>query len=129
MVGGEGSCGVVVWWDADVLVPELGILLDELTHDGGAAWIIEDAELDGVGSEEVFSAHEGAVLSNDDARNAVEEESTRAHDAGAEGGCDCEGVPVPTSACGSDACDLGVGGGVAGLDTEIVGGGDDAEVG
>ncbi len=122
------SGGIVVWGYADVLVPEFGLLLDELLHEGGAAGIVEDAELDGVRPEDVLGTHEGAVLADDDSGDTVEEECSGAHDARAQGCGDGEGVPIPSPASGPDTGDFRVSGGITGLDAEVVCGSDDAEV-
>lgn len=115
--------------DADVLVPEVGVVLDEALHEGDAAGVVEDAEVDAFGAEPVFAALEGSVLADDDARDSVEDGGAGAHGAGAEGGGEGEGVPIAAAAGVSDAGGLGVGGGVSGLDAEVVASGDDGAVG
>src|SRR5438067_9596373 len=69
---------------ADVLVPQLRPLGDERLHQRDAARVLNDVELDAAGAEELLLAEEGAVLADDHARDAVEEDRAAAHRAGGE---------------------------------------------
>ncbi len=71
---------------ADVLVPELGVIFDEVVHEGEAVGILGDFDFDSLGAENVFLSHEGLILADDDFWNAVEEDGSAAHGAGGEGG-------------------------------------------
>src|SRR5688572_17828258 len=67
-MGSAGSGGVL---DADVLVPELRLSGDELRHQVDALGQVEDHDVDTVRAQPVLARLEGAVLADDDARDAV----------------------------------------------------------
>ena len=91
--------------------------------------MVEVGEVDAFCFEEVFGAEEVFVFADDDGGDAVEEGGAGAHDAGGEGGDEGEGRPVAASAGVAEADDFGVGGGVAGLDAEVVTDGEDDAIG
>src|SRR5690242_5776714 len=76
-VGGRAGSGGV--FDADVLVPEGGLGGDELVHELLALRQVEDDDVDAVGAEPVLARLEGAVLADDDPRDAVEQCRAGAH--------------------------------------------------
>lgn len=105
------------------------MIVDEGAHEVDAAFIVEGDEFDAFPAHEFLGADEGGVFADDHAWDSEEDGGSRAHDAWAEGGDEGEGVPVSSSAGVTDAGDLGVGGGVAGLDAEVVSCGDDLALG
>src|SRR4051795_9077043 len=64
---------------ADVLVPQVGVRADELSHQLHARLIVSDDHLDAAGAQQVLGAHERAVLAYDHPRDAVEQHGARAH--------------------------------------------------
>lgn len=87
--------------------------------------IVEVLDRDALGVHPVFSAFEGRVLADDDARDAVQDGGAGAHRARAECADEGEGVPVSAAAGGLDADGLGVGGGVVVLHAAVVAARDD----
>ena len=63
----------------DVFVPQVGLGCDEVAHHLDAAGIVAHVDGDASGAEQVFSSDEGAVLSDDDAGDPVEEDGAGAH--------------------------------------------------
>ena len=55
---------------------------DELPHHADALVVLHHLDADAARTEEIFLAHERAVLADDDVRDAVEEDGAGAHRAG-----------------------------------------------
>src|SRR5690606_35204659 len=123
---GRLFAGVARSIEADVFVPQVRMLADEALHHGDAAFIVHEAQLDAFLLEPVLASLKGAVLTDDDAADAVEDGGAAAHCAGAEGGAEGQAGPVAPSSGVADADGLRVGCGVAGLDAKVVAGGDHA---
>lgn len=73
----------------------------------------------------VFAAQEGGIFADHDARDLVQDCCAAAHGAGAEGADESESVPIAAATGRANAGGFGVGGGVAGLDTQVVATGQD----
>lgn len=53
-----GAYGLLVFWgDADVFVPEFGVIAHHGVHQGDAAGIVGEDDLDAFAGEPIFSAH------------------------------------------------------------------------
>lgn len=63
----------------------MGFLLDEFAHQVLALVVIKDDDLDATSLEILLSANKGLVLADDDPLDLVQDTSTGAHVAGAEG--------------------------------------------
>lgn len=119
--GSRGSRGSGGWWGgADVFVPEVGVVLDELAHHVEAGGAVEVDEFDVVIGEEVFRPEEVFVFADDDAWYAIEQGGSGAHDAGAERAGQCELWPIASTSSIANAGHFCVSGGIAGLNAEVV---------
>ena len=56
--------------NADVFVPELGTIADEIAHELDARGVLQDFEPHAVGAHGFFAAEERFVLADDDVRDA-----------------------------------------------------------
>ena len=58
-VGQDDRDGLLIFWgDADVFVPEFGVIAHHGVHEGDASWIVGEDDLDAFAGEPIFSAHE-----------------------------------------------------------------------
>ena len=74
----------MLFGDADVFIPEVGMVGDEVGHEFNAGGVVEVGEGYVVLFEEIFSTEEVLVFADDDAWDFVEECGACAHDAGRE---------------------------------------------
>lgn len=105
---------------ANILVPQIGMLADEVGHYLNAFGVIENYELHTTLAEEVFRAHKIAMFPDDYAWNAIEYRRSRAHNARTERADQGQFVPVAAASGVADANRFGMRRGIAGLDAQIV---------
>src|SRR5216684_3230561 len=65
--------------NADILVPEIGMRADEVGHYRDAPVLLNDVNSNSATSKPFLLAHECAVLSDHDRRNAVQRNRATAH--------------------------------------------------
>ena len=108
--------------DADVFVPQGGFVGDEALHEGDAAGIVGEGELDAVGAEEVFLSLEGDIFADHHAGDLVEQDGAGAHGARGQGGVEgAFGVDGGGQAAGVfEGVHLAVEDGAALLDAAVV---------
>ena len=99
--------------------------LDKCAHHFDALRIIQYTALHAVGRKKIFCAFECLVFADDDSWNFIEQCGARTHDAGTQGADQEQFVPVGSASGIADANYLGVSGGIASLDPQIVPSGDD----
>src|SRR6266540_2614719 len=73
---------------ADVLIPELRVLLDELAHELDALGLMQHFDADALRAHVVLRPFERDVLAYDDPGDAIQQNGATAHRAGAEGRID-----------------------------------------
>src|SRR5438067_629282 len=64
---------------SDILVPQLRLLGNERIHHADARNVLNDLYAHPARSQQLLFPHEGAVLADDDVRDAVEENGASAH--------------------------------------------------
>ena len=94
--------------------------MDEVAHELDAIGIVQDGKLNSALAKKFLGSHEITVLSDDDARNAIKQRASRAHDARTESAHQRKFGPVPASPSIADAHRLGVSRWVSGLYSQIV---------
>ena len=118
--------------EADVFVPEGGVVEDEVGHEGdaGGGGEVEDGDVDG--AEPVDAAGEGLGFADDEGAEAELADESAAVPAGGEGGDDDEVAVGALAAGAAEGVGFGVDGGVGLLDAtiaagtdEVAGGGED----
>ena len=116
--------------DANVFVPEAGVISDEVLHQLNASGVLEDGEVDSLGADVAFGALEGDIFADDDFGDFIEERGTRAHGAGGEGGVEgAAGVDVGGETAGVlEAIHFGVVDDTAVLDALVVSATDDGVI-
>src|SRR5262249_22905270 len=114
---------------ANILVPQVGMIANELAHECNAGRVFDHHEIHAMLPEKIFCAHEVLILTHDDARDSVQQRGSGAHDAGAKRTHQGQLGPVAAAASIADADDLGVGRWIASLHPKIMTTGDDAPVG
>lgn len=67
---------------ADIFVPILWLLFDEISHQILTLWILQHHDFDSFALEMVFSAYKRLVLTNDHSLDLVEDAGSGAHVAG-----------------------------------------------
>lgn len=115
--------------EPDVFLPELGMLLDETSHDLHATLVLGNHQLDPSTREQVLGTEEGPILSDQDAGDPKEQSGTRAHDTRAKRRYESQAIPVPSATGIADTDDLGMSSRITGLNPEVVAGCDDLTVG
>jgi hypothetical protein len=74
-----GLRGFVFLPNANVFIPKVRSLRNEVAHHLDAFIILNDIQLHSLAAEPVFGAKECLIFANDDSRNFVEERSSTAH--------------------------------------------------
>src|SRR5919198_707685 len=65
--------------DADIFVPQRRMRGNEIRHHPDAPFVLHDLDAHAARSQQIFFTHERAVLADDDAADAVQEDRARAH--------------------------------------------------
>src|SRR5437899_1575609 len=68
--------------NANILVPQLRVLGNKPLHHLNAPRVLHDLDTNASGSQQIFLTHEGPVLSDDDVRNAVQQNCAGTHRTG-----------------------------------------------
>src|SRR6266851_6558584 len=69
-----------------ILVPQLRTRADEVGHHANAPFVLDDVDADAAPAQQVFVAHERAVLADDDVRDTVQQDGAGTHRTGRERG-------------------------------------------
>ena len=112
-------------WNPDILIPDFGMGLNEVSHHLDALAILQDAHLYTFGREKLFGPFESEILADDHFWNPVEQAGPRAHDARAESAHQDQAWPISAAACVANANYFGVSSGIAGLNSQVVAARDD----
>src|SRR5262252_200814 len=113
----------------NILVPQIGMIANELAHELNAGRVLHHDEIHAVLSEKIFGAHEVLILTHDYARDSVQQRGSGTHDAGAKRTHQGQPGPVAPAASIADTDDLGVGRRIASLYPKIMTTRDDVPVG
>ncbi len=105
---------------SNIFVPQIRMLAHEVRHHLDAFGVIKNDQFYATLTEEIFRAKKVAVLTDDDARNPVEQGSAGAHDAGAKRTDQGQLVPVAPSSCIANAHRFRVRGWVSALHTQVM---------
>jgi hypothetical protein len=111
---------------SDIFIPKVWLGADEIGHHLNAVLVIEYNNLDAALPEQVLGAHEVLVFTDDDARDAIQQRGTGAHDAGAKRTDQRQLWPIAAAACIADADCLGMRGWISSLHSKIVAASDNA---
>jgi hypothetical protein len=113
---------------SDILVPQFGMRTDEFAHNANTFLIVENRDADPMFLQEILSAPEVAILSNDNAGDSKEQRSAGAHDAGAKSADESQLRPVPSSARIAQANYFGMRCRISTLNSQVVAPGNDLPV-